>query len=49
MTATKPSPFIAKGIICVVCSRIVQNKTEIAEEICNKCYLAGWRPVNVAP
>jgi len=39
----KHSPFSARGVMCVVCSRMVGNTTEIADEICIDCYRLGWR------
>jgi len=39
----KHSPYSARGVMCVVCSRIVRNTTEIKDEICNRCYWLGWR------
>jgi hypothetical protein len=38
------SPYSAPAVMCVVCSVIVRNTTEIADEICINCWLKGWRP-----
>lgn len=40
----KRSPYAARRVMCVVCSRIVENTTEIADEICIDCFNLGWRP-----
>ena len=40
----KHSPYSARGVMCVCCSRIVRNTIEIKDEICNKCWWDGWRP-----
>ena len=40
----KHSPYSARGVMCVVCSVIVRDRINIKDEICNECYLKGWRP-----
>ena len=40
----KHSPYTAREVMCVTCSRLVRNKTEIKDEICIDCYRTGWRP-----
>lgn len=40
----KRSPYTTTPVRCVVCSRLVENACEIADEICIGCFRLGWRP-----
>ena len=40
----KHSPYSSRGVMCVCCSRIVGDRINIKDEICNDCYRKGWRP-----
>ena len=40
----KHSPYWISPVLCVCCSRMVDNMCEVLDAICLRCYLDGWRP-----